>query len=109
LRRELGEDSIHSVGDELVLNTERVPSDVARFNKALANDDIEGATNAYGGPFLDGWYIDDAPEFERWAEDERQRLQRLFIKALEHSAVTLEGKGDTTAAIARWREIEAPR
>jgi TolB-like protein len=105
LRRELGEDSIHSVGDELVLNTERVPSDVARFNKALANDDIEGATNAYGGPFLDGWYIDDAPEFERWAEDERQRLQRLFIKALEHSAVTLEGKGDTTAAIARWREI----
>jgi hypothetical protein len=34
---------------------------------------------ASSGPFLDGVFISDAPEFERWPESERSRFARIFF------------------------------
>jgi hypothetical protein len=35
----------------------------------------------YRGPFLDGVYIKDALEFERWADDERRAIEGIHSKA----------------------------
>jgi transposase len=45
----------------------------------------------YGGPLLDGFYVADAPEFERWVEGERDRLGRAYARALERLAEAARG------------------
>ena len=35
---------------------------VAEFEDALDRGDASGAVALYGGPFLDGWFVGDAPE-----------------------------------------------
>jgi DNA-binding SARP family transcriptional activator len=47
-----------------------VDSDVAEF-AAAAGTRPKAALEAYGGRFLDGFHVDDAPEFEAWADIER--------------------------------------
>ncbi|HEV7591135.1 MAG TPA: winged helix-turn-helix domain-containing protein, partial [Longimicrobium sp.] len=71
LRKELGDDALLPAGGDVALNGEVVGSDVARFEAALEAGDAEEAVRAYGGPFLDGFYVADAPEFERWVDGER--------------------------------------
>ena len=83
LRSELGEGALVSAGEDLRLNTEVVGADVAEFETALENSDYERAVALYGGPFLDGFFLSDAPEFEQWAERERERLAGCYGKALE--------------------------
>ena len=43
-------------------------------NVWLAADGHE-ALELYRGPFLPGFFVADAPEFERWMEEERARLR----------------------------------
>ncbi|HEV3051960.1 MAG TPA: hypothetical protein VGX50_16750, partial [Longimicrobium sp.] len=64
LRKELGEGSFVAVGDEVGLDPARVRSDVDDFQRAVEEGRWEDAVQAYGGPFLDGFYVSDAPEFE---------------------------------------------
>jgi TolB-like protein/Tfp pilus assembly protein PilF len=47
LRAELGEDAVLASGDELMLNTAVVRTDVARFEAGLAEGDLAGAVDAY--------------------------------------------------------------
>ena len=55
----------------LRLNPDRVWSDVREFETARQAGDLERAVELYGGPFLDGFFLTDAQEFERWVENER--------------------------------------
>ena len=57
----------------------------------------------YAGPFLDGVHLADAPEFERWAQVERDRLERRALEVLERLAEASETRGDWEVAIAWWR------
>ncbi|HEX2078338.1 MAG TPA: hypothetical protein VHG08_11535, partial [Longimicrobium sp.] len=86
LRRTVGDDTFVTAGDELALDPAVVRSDLGDFLAALDADDPGRAVAAYGGPFLDGFAVDDAPEFERWAEEERDRLARAYARALEQLA-----------------------
>jgi len=104
LRRELGDDVLASVGDELVLGT-TVTCDVDAFLGALAAGDREAAVAMYHGPLLDGWYVRDAPDFERWAEGERARLASLYALALGDLAMACERASDWAGAAARWRAL----
>jgi hypothetical protein len=54
----------------------RVESDVLSFRRHVASADWHGAVRAYGGRFLDGLQVPDAPGFEAWLEVERAELQR---------------------------------
>jgi DNA-binding SARP family transcriptional activator len=80
LRRTLGEQTIVSSGDELRLDAESLRCDVREFEDAVESGDNAGAAALYRGGFLDGFFVSRAPEFERWAESERQRL-RVVAKA----------------------------
>lgn len=102
LRRELGPESVIG-GVTLQLDSQLMASDIAEFLDAVERGDHATAVAAYRGPFLDGVFLDDAPEFERWLDRERDRFARLHIRALEALAAEAGREGDARAVI-RWRE-----
>jgi TolB-like protein/DNA-binding SARP family transcriptional activator len=87
------------------LNPEVVSSDVAEFRAALSRGDIDNAVAQYRGPFLGGFYLADAPEFEEWVESERASLQRLYWGALEQLAGAAEKRKDHADAVRWWRML----
>jgi DNA-binding SARP family transcriptional activator/TolB-like protein len=107
LRKELGEEVFVSLGDEVALAPAAMGSDVATFEEALEAGRLEDAAAAYGGPLLDGFYVSDAPEFERWVDGERDRLARACGQALERLAVAAEEAGRPLAAVEWWRRLAA--
>jgi DNA-binding SARP family transcriptional activator len=97
LRRILGDTAVTG-SSELRLDANVVHADVAEFLDAIARDDCERAARLYAGPFLDGFYLGDVSEFERWVETERARLHRLAIGAIERLA-------RSTNAPASWKRL----
>ncbi|HEX6038479.1 BTAD domain-containing putative transcriptional regulator [Longimicrobium sp.] len=107
LRRELAEDVFVSMGDEIALSPRVVRSDVGAFEDALEAGRLEEAVAEYGGPLLDGFYVSDAPEFERWVDAERDRLARACAGALERLATQAEAAGNLLEAVEWWRRLAA--
>jgi len=105
LRKTLGDDAIVAAGDEISLDPAVVGSDVAQFQAALDADDPERAVALYAGPFLDGFYVSEAPDFERWAEQERDRLSRAHGRALEALAESAEAMGQPLRAAEWWKRL----
>ncbi len=105
VRRELGEAAIVSVADDVRLETSVIGSDLVDFRRALTDQDHERAVALFGGPFLDGWFVEGAPEFEEWAEAERASIQAAYLSALEVLAVQAEAVADWATAVERWRSI----
>lgn len=91
-----------SSGDTVVLNPSIVSTDVGRFAAGREAGRLAEAVQAYRGPFLDGFHVDDAPDFEHWCEDERTRLSRECAEMLEALAVQAEQSADWPAAAAWW-------
>jgi len=87
----------------LRLNAAFIRSDIGDFGEALARGGDEAAVELYRGPFLDGFYLTDAPEFEHWMDAERGRVERSYTEALERLAKSAEASNDYAAA-ARWRQ-----
>ncbi|HSJ07860.1 MAG TPA: BTAD domain-containing putative transcriptional regulator, partial [Longimicrobiales bacterium] len=102
INKALGGDTIVTAGDELRLDTDRLPSDVAAFEAALADGRYHDAASHYSGPFLDGFFLDGAPEFEQWSFRERERLTRLQAGVLEALAAEYEERGDAAGAVTWW-------
>jgi DNA-binding SARP family transcriptional activator/TolB-like protein len=105
LRRALGRDAILTSGAEVYLNPAVVRTDVGEFMAAFTGEDRETAVALYRGPFLDGFFVPDAPEFEHWVEQQRDRLARDYARALEALAEQWQREGDWNGAAARWRSL----
>ncbi len=103
IRGELGTDALQSVGDDLQLAPGAVEVDVLEFDAAVTAGDCVRAVELQRAPFLDGFFLSDAPEFEEWAERERTRLSGALRRAVETLAESAEAAGDMTAAIEWWR------
>jgi TolB-like protein/DNA-binding SARP family transcriptional activator/Tfp pilus assembly protein PilF len=106
IRTAAGSDALSGV-NPVGLNREVIRSDVAEFGRALAEDRLEDAVAEYGGPFLDGFVLPDALEFEQWAEIERARLAAAYARALEALAVAAEGRSDVQRAVGWWEKRAA--
>ena len=105
IKKELGEGVIVATGDELALDAAACGSDVADFLAAsLARDDTRAAA-LYGGAFLDGWYVQGAPDLDEWIDRERARLAAAYVAALERLATRAERERDWTTAVAYWRVL----
>lgn len=104
IRTSIGDD-VFAGANPLRLNPDTVRSDVGDFNDAIARDDLEAAVQQYSGPFLDGFYLSDAPEFEQWMDAERARLARSYSGALERLAERAEAAGDHAIAVGWWRRL----
>jgi TolB-like protein/DNA-binding SARP family transcriptional activator len=107
INQALGDDVILTPGDELRLDATRLPSDLDEFEEALVHGNHEEAVRTYAGPFLDGFLLPDALEFERWAEGERERIGREYARALEALAVSAEQNGRAAVAVDWWRRLAA--
>ena len=107
LRTSLGDDAVRSEGDALRLNADVVRVDATEFETALAGGDHVRAVALYRGPFLDGFFLSDAPEFEQWAGRERERLAAGYAKALEALAEHAEAERDFSTAAAWWKSRAA--
>ena len=103
LRRALGGEAILTSGEELQLNTAVVSCDVIAFEQALSVGDLERAIELYAGPYLDGFFLSDAPEFEQWLDRERDRLSAAYARALEGLALRAEAAGDRVGAVRWWK------
>ncbi len=101
VRRALGE-SVFTGTNPLVLNAGVISSDVNDFNRALADSSLRVAVDVYAGPFLEGFYLDQAAEFERWAATERSRLETRYCEALSRLASEAESNRSFEEAIG-WR------
>jgi DNA-binding SARP family transcriptional activator len=107
LRRDLGPDDPVLGTAEIRLNADMITSDVEDFEASIADGEVERAVAVHCGPFLDGFYLTDAPEFERWVEEQRARLGETQRDALEQLAVNADRRGDRTGAVSWWRRLAA--
>ena len=103
----LGGEAILSTSDDLRLSPELLPSDVAEFEDAIERGEWQRAAELYAGPFLDGFFVSDAEEFERWADTERARLGRAYARALEALGEDAERRKDVVEAVRWWRALAA--
>jgi DNA-binding SARP family transcriptional activator/TolB-like protein len=107
LRRSLGDDVILTRGNEEVgVDPERLWCDAAAFQAACADGGLDaaelaGALALYRGDLLDGFHVDDAPEFERWLEEWRADLRRAAAAAARRLAEREQQAGNDAAA-AQW-------
>ena len=107
IRRALGPEAVPSRGSHLRLDSAVVSSDARSFAEALGSGRPADAVAVYGGPLLDGFHVDDAPEFERWLDGERTRLAREYGEALKQLATAAERAGAWGEAAGWWaRAVE---
>jgi DNA-binding SARP family transcriptional activator/Tol biopolymer transport system component len=108
LRHALGEDVLISRGDEEVgIETTHCQCDVWAFEQTIDAGDLERAVGLYGGPFLQGFFLGGAPDFERWVEAERDRLSHHYAGALERLALAAQRRADHAAAVRWWSRLAA--
>ena len=108
LRKALGKDALlTTASDDVRINPEVITVDAVRFEELAAAGELAEAVALYRGPFLDGFFISDAPEFERWVDGERDRLARRFSSCLEQLATSHETTGEWATAAEEWRRLAA--
>jgi DNA-binding SARP family transcriptional activator/predicted ATPase len=60
---------------------------------------LEGTLDIYGGEFMEGFSLEDAPEFDLWLEAERERWRALFEELCERVSRLQAGAGRLEEAI----------
>ncbi len=107
IRQDLGDEVLQSGPDDLKTNPAVFSADVAEFEAALDRGDLVTAVTLYAGPFLDGFSLNDAPEFERWVDETRNHLARRYALALESVARAASRSGSAAEAVEAWRRRAA--
>src|SRR5574341_2484270 len=99
----------HLSGGDLVLgkktprlNPALMTCDLWEFEDALEAGAHEEAVRRYAGPFLDGFFLRGAPDFERWVEQQRSRLSSRCAGAMGALATAATERGDHQQAAAWW-------
>jgi DNA-binding SARP family transcriptional activator len=105
IRHTLGVDVFDSTTPNLRLDARQIAVDLHHFERALAVGAHDDAVADYAGPFLDGFFLPNLIEFERWVERVRQRLALGYARALESLAVKARLGGDMAAAVHWYRRL----
>ena len=101
LRRAIGAEAIVSNGGETIgIAVSRLWCDVRAFDAALRTGRPVDALALYRGEFLPGFFVSDAPEFERWVEREREWLHAGAVRAAWAAADESSRAGNTTDCVA---------
>jgi DNA-binding SARP family transcriptional activator len=107
LRKATGLEQVVVGTTALQLNLALIATDLAEFRAAVAEDRLEDAVTICRGPFLDGFHLPGAVDFERWAEGERDRLARDYARALTTLARRAEAAGDLAEEVTARRRLVA--
>lgn len=106
LRRDMADEAIEGQR-ELRFNPDQVTSDIDEFRAAVAAGSFCHAATLYGGPFLEGFDLSGAPEFDRWLDNERAGLMHTYADVLEKCAMAEVAQGNQAAAVTWWRRLAA--
>ncbi len=94
LRSELGDGAIRSRGDsDVAIDEASIWCDVVEFEQAVDAGKYEQALKLYRGDLLEGLFVREASEFERWLEEERTRLREKAAGAawaLAHEHIVVD-------------------
>jgi DNA-binding SARP family transcriptional activator len=101
-RKALGADDVFLASADLRLNADVISTDVGDFEDAIESRQFLRAVELYDGPYLDGFFVNGAAEFERWVSDERARLGGRYAQALEALAIAAANDSDREAVVV-WR------
>ena len=103
LRGELGPGVLISRGEEEIgVDRDALCCDATEFERACQSAEPTRALQLYRGDLLAGVHLPDtSAEFERWLENERERLRRLAAAAAWSLVVAAEQAGDLVTA-APW-------
>lgn len=102
LRQVLGRDVIVNRGDdEIGIAENALWSDVRAFDDLIRTGRDEEAMALYGGELLPSFMIDDAPDFERWLDEQRNRLVEAASAACARLSLAAESERDFAKAI-QW-------
>jgi DNA-binding SARP family transcriptional activator len=102
-RRHLDGDGLFLGRKTLRLNRDLISCDVWEFEDALEARSFETAVGLHVSPFLDGFFLKGAPEFERWATAQRKKRAAQCAVALGELAARAASKGDERQAVEWWR------
>jgi DNA-binding SARP family transcriptional activator/Tfp pilus assembly protein PilF len=84
-----------------------IACDVTDWAAALDRGDVERAVAVYRGPFLQGFYLQKSPDFDRWVESERAAFAAQYRRALETLATKASHDGEFDVAVQWWRRLAA--
>src|SRR6266705_5146192 len=102
LRQALGHAALLARGEEeLGVSEEGLGCDVREFETALEAGRAEQALELYRGGLLNGLHVSGVPEFERWLDEERERLRRCACEAALLLTERETATGNQVGA-ARW-------
>jgi adenylate cyclase len=108
LRTSLGDDVVVSRSDwEVGVEPSNMACDAVRFREALESGRPEEAVELYRGEFLPGFFVEEAPELERWIEDQRAEFARSAVRAAWTLSERDAARGELGAAILWARRAQA--
>jgi DNA-binding SARP family transcriptional activator/tetratricopeptide (TPR) repeat protein/TolB-like protein len=102
LKRVLG-DALRLTDTGVAIDPAALPSDVVRFEQAIAADQLEDAVACWSGDFLAGTEDVGGEGYRAWLEVEREGLRRQLAVALSRLMAGAERRGDTAGAL-QWAE-----
>ena len=109
LKRALGPVIVTS-GDAMVgVDPDLLECDALDLEADVAAGRYEQAFARYHGEVLQGFFVSDAPEFERWLDGERRRLGDAARSAAWGRAESLRAEGDIAAAMSGRPASGGPR
>lgn len=82
------------------IDPSRVRCDAVEFLAALERDDPEGGLGHYGGDYLEGFFVPEAPEFESWLQLRRDDLRARAAEAAWEVATRKRAAGKVSEATA---------
>ncbi|NCC33171.1 MAG: hypothetical protein EOM24_14325, partial [Chloroflexia bacterium] len=103
LRAALPEPRIMLVDEEMVtLDAALVEVDCHAFGRGLGAPDLARLAEAlalYRGPFMDGFALPDAPEYELWQTTTTREYHTLYLGGLQQATERAVAGGEVTTAI----------
>jgi DNA-binding SARP family transcriptional activator len=101
IRHALGADVFDRGAATLRLDERVVAADVIEFERDVAAGRFTEAAARYRGAFLDGFFLPQLVEFERWMDRVRARLAWRYAHVLERLAAAARERSDR-AALVEW-------
>lgn len=99
LRRELQEECLYVEGDVVAVASENCSLDARQLEEAAAAEHWDTVIDLYAGPFLEGFALPGAPEFEKWQSSSRSRLARLARRGFGRAVEERAAAGDVSGAL----------
>lgn len=85
-------------------NPRKLDVDLWRFDRALQEDDWEQAVELYEGPFLGGFSVEGAREFEGWSEAQNEAIWSGLKAAYYRLVESASEAGEVEKAVRHARE-----